>query len=180
MGNALRDQLLKAGLVNEKQVKKVQQDKRKEDRQAQGKPAVSDAQKADLQMAQMAKAERDRQLNRERQLEQEQKARQAQARQIIEAHRLPLEEGETPYNIVDGGKVKKLYLSEKLKNSLVRGRSAIVKLDGKYALVEAEIASRIAERDASFIVLFNAAGNAGPKDDHDPYAAYAVPDDLVW
>lgn len=180
MGNALRDQLLKAGLVNEKQVKKVQQEKRKENRQVQSKSDHIDEQKAQLQATAQAKAERDRQLNRERQQEQEQKARVAQARQLIEAHRQQREEGEMPYNFVDGGKVKKLYLAGSVRSQLMRGRLGIVKLDGKYEIIEAEIVEKISQRDPSCVILLNAPQNKPAEPDNDPYAAYTVPDDLVW
>ncbi len=180
MGNALRDQMLKAGLVNEKQVKKAQQEKRKETRQTQHKPGVVSEQQAQLQAAAQAKAERDRQLNRERQEEQEQKARLAQVRQLIEAHRVPWEEGEIVYNFEDAGKIKRMHITDGLRKQLIRGRLAIVRLDQQYVLVEADIAEKIAQRDASSIVLLNTPPEKPAESDTDPYAAYAIPDDLIW
>lgn len=180
MGNALRDQMLKAGLVNEKQVKKAQQEKRKENRQTQQKPGTVNEQQAQLQAAAQAKAERDRQLNRERQEEQEQKARQAQIRQLIEAHRIPREEGEFPYNFADAGKIKRLYVTEEVRKQLTRGRLGIVRLDNRYELVEADVVEKIAQRDASCVISLNPPPEKPAEPDADPYAAYTVPDDLIW
>ncbi|MGI9210902.1 MAG: DUF2058 domain-containing protein [Methylococcaceae bacterium] len=181
MGNALRDQLLKSGLVNEKQAKKAQQEKRKESRQIQNKPATPDVHRAEREAAVLAKAERDRVLNREKQKEQDQKAQLAQIRQLIEAHRIPRENGEIRFNFQDSGKVKSLYVTEEARSRLVRGRLGIVRLDGHYELVEAEAAVKIAQRDNAAVVLLNFAQNTlVEKDQDDPYAAYTVPDDLVW
>lgn len=181
MGNALRDQLLKAGLVNEKQVKKAQKEKLRENRQVQGKTTAVDASKAERDAALLAKAERDRELNRERHEEQERKARTAQVRQLVEAHRLPHEAGEIRFNFVDGGKVKSLYVSDATRSRLARGRLAIIRLEGQHELVEADIAEKIAGRDASAVVLLNPQGStAETGNPDDPYAAYAIPDDLTW
>ena len=89
----LRDQLLKSGLVNEKQVKKAQREKHKEQRAPHGKPVASEQQQS-LQQRQAEKQERDRQLNQQRREESERRALAAQARQLIEAHRLARIEGE--------------------------------------------------------------------------------------
>ncbi len=181
MSNALRDQLLKAGLVNEKQVKKAQQEKRKENRQAQNKPATLDARTTEREAATLAKAERDRELNRERHEEQERKARLAQIRQLVEAHRLTPEDGEIRFNFVDQGKVKSMHVSEATRSRLTRGRWGIIRLEGRYEMVEAEIAGKIAERDPAVVILLNRnAENEATNNPDDPYAAYVIPDDLTW
>lgn len=175
----LRDQLLKTGLVNEKQVKKAQKEKHKEQK-SQGKAAVTDEQQR-LQQAQTDKTERDRLLNLQRKEEAEKKALAAQARQLIEAHRIAPSEGEVPFNFTDGGRVKKLYLEGKFRDQLVRGQWAIVKLDQQYAFVPRETAEKIRQRDASVLVLLNGltADNEPPSAD-DPYAEFQIPDDLIW
>ncbi len=178
----LKDQLLKAGLVNEKQAKKAQLEKRKEIRQQQGAPssAAEQAKQQALQ-AKAEKAERDRQINLQLKEEAEKKSLAAQVRQLIETHRQPKGEGEAPYNFADGSTVKKLYLSNKARSLIADGRLAIVKLDQQYELVSAEIADRIRQRDASYIVLQNLAQPApSPDQAEDPYSAYQVPDDLIW
>lgn len=175
----LRDQLLKSGLVNEKQVKKARKEKIKEQRGHQGKPpAAEDKQR--LQQAQAEKVERDRLLNQQRKEEAERKALTAQVRQLIETQRLPRAEGDIPYHFTDAGKVKKLDLDARLRDHLVRGLIAVVSLDGKYELVPRETAEKIRLRDATAVIVLNdrAAENQATEDD--PYAAYQVPDDLIW
>lgn len=180
--SGLRDQLLKSGLVNEKQVKKAQQEKRKAGLQQQGKPgAEADENKRRRQQLQAEKAERDRQLNLERSREAASKAIAAQIKQLIEAHRQPQGDGEVPFNFVDGEKVKRMYVSAPARGQIARGQLAIVRLGQGYELVPAEIAEKIRQRDAGAVVLQNEPPpKSEPAKDDDPYSAYAVPDDLMW
>lgn len=185
MGNALRDQLLKAGLVNEKQVKQAAKEKQKDlQRQhGQGKTAEQEEEKQRAQKAQADKLERDRLLNQQRQEQAEKKALAAQIRQLVEQNRILKEDGDTPYNFVDGGKVKRLYLSEKLRQRIALGHIAIVRLEKGYELVPPEVAEKIRARDPACLVLVNEPARKkaeeAPAED-DPYAKYQIPDDLMW
>ncbi len=176
----LRDQLLKSGLVNEKQVKKAQREKHKEQRAPHGKPVASEQQQS-LQQRQTEKQERDRQLNQQRREESERRALAAQARQLIEAHRLARIEGELPFHFNDSGKVKRLLLDSRTRDQLANGLLAIVRLDAGYEMVPRETAEKIRQRDPAALVLLNepTARDHQPAAD-DPYAAYQIPDDLVW
>lgn len=176
MAGSLRDQLLKAGLVNQQQVKKAAHEKRKTKAPPQDDKARA---AAAAQQAQAAKAERDRELNRQRQEEAERKAAAAQIKQIIETSRLEKTDGDIPYNFVDGSKVKRLYVTKELQEQLVRGKLAIAKLAGRHELVPLEAAEKIAERDPKRVILTNTGTAEQPAAD-DPYAAYQVPDDLIW
>ena len=71
-----------------------------------------------------------------------------------------------------------MYVSEKVRQQLVSGQTAIVKYDLKYELVSREVAQKIAERDAEAVIVLNEAVTEGGGDD--PYAAFQVPDDLIW
>lgn len=172
----LKDQLLKAGLVNEKQVKKAQKEQRKETLQHGRKPS-EEAQR--VQQAVAEKAERDRQLNLQRKEEADRKAVAAQIKQLIETHRIAPGEGETPYNFADGQTVKRLHVSDKIRNQIIRGQLAIVKLDKSYELIPAAIADKIRLRDPACIIVQNAPETT-TSTDNDPYAAYQIPDDLMW
>lgn len=183
MSNALRDQLLKAGLVNEKQAKQAAREKQKETKRQHGQntPDPAEQEKLRAQKAQAEKVERDRQLNQQRQAEAERKALVAQARQLIETHRLPKGESETPYNFVDGGKVKRIYVSEQNRERISKGLLAIARLDKDYEVVPTEIAEKIRARCLDCVVLQNSAQAATDEPDAgDPYAQYQVPDDLIW
>lgn len=179
----LRDQLLRSGLVNEKQVKQAQKEKCKEQQQqrqlGKGQTAV-DAEALRRQRTMADKVERDRQLNQQRQEKAEQKALVAQVRQLIESHKQPYGQGDTPFNFTDGGKVKKLYLERQVRDQLVRGQLAVVKLDDHYELVPRETAEKIRLRHAGTLILLNDAKAHNEPAVDDPYASYQVPDDLIW
>jgi hypothetical protein len=178
MSNPLQEQLRKAGLVNDKQLKKAQKDQRKE-RQRAAENKGTDSEKLRIQQAQAEKAARDRELNLQRKETEERRAMVAQIRQLIEANRQPAD-GEVAFNFADGGTVKRIYVNEAMRKRIAQGQIAIVKLDRKYGLVPAEVAERIAARDASCVVLKNAPSRTGEENKDDPYAAYQVPDDLMW
>ena len=174
----LKDQLLKAGLVNEKQIRKAQQEKRKEQKQGR----MANPGEEIRGQAQAEKAERDRQLNLQRKETQDKKAIAAQIRQLIETHRQTVEEGDIPFHFVDGATVKRMHLTASARDRIAKGIWAIVRLDGKYELIPDDIAEKIAQRDGSSLVLRNSPPpreRETPAAD-DPYAAYQIPDDLIW
>ncbi|WP_122709375.1 DUF2058 domain-containing protein [Pseudomonas viridiflava] len=178
-GISLRDQLLKAGLVNQKQAKQVGKEKQKEQRLVhKGQAQVDDSQKRAAQEALAEKVKRDQELNRQQQEKVEQKARAAQVKQLIEASRLPKLTTEDYYNFVDDKKVKRILVNALVRNKLSSGSLAIVHHGGGYEIIPREAALKIQERDPRRIVLLNTPTEAPDADD--PYAAYQVPDDLMW
>ena len=179
MSLSLRDQLLKAGLVNEKQAKQAGKQKQKENRLVHKGQAEKDetARLAALQ-AKAEKAERDQELNRQQQEKAAQKARAAQVKQLVEASRLPKLTTEDYYNFVDDKKVKRLSVNNLMRDKLSRGSLAIVRHAGAYEVIPREAALKIQEREPQRIVLLNTPTEAPDADD--PYAAYQIPDDLMW
>lgn len=176
---SLQDQLLKAGLVDKKKAKQVDKDKRKTAKvQRKSGEAVVDENKLLAQKAREEKTERDRQLNAERQAELAKKAAAAQIKQLIEMNRQPKQAGDIIYNFTDASKIKKMYVTATLHRRLTNGLLAIVKLNGGYELVPAQVADKIAQRDPSYIISLNTKQET-PEDD-DPYADYQIPDDLMW
>ncbi|MEQ4603706.1 MAG: DUF2058 domain-containing protein, partial [Pseudomonas amygdali] len=172
-------QLLKAGLVNQKQAKQVGKEKQKEQRLVhKGQAQADDSQKRAAQEAMAEKAKRDQELNRQQQEKVEQKARTAQVKQLIEVSRLPKLITEDYYNFVDDKKVKRISVNALVRNKLSSGSLAIVHHGGGYEIIPREAALKIQERDPRRIVLLNTPTEAPDADD--PYAAYQVPDDLMW
>jgi uncharacterized protein YaiL (DUF2058 family) len=205
MSMSLRDQLLQAGLVSEKQAREAerQQQQQQQGRQRLPKPqrAAPSAQELAARKAQQAKAARDAQLNRQQHDKAERKARQAQIRQLIEQNRLPKPEADQYYNFVDGRKIRRIAADAALRERLARGEIAIVRYDAGYQWVPAATAARIRERDARAVVADGvsgaamapgaaaadataetaAAGAAGATAGlDDGYQAFVVPDDLIW
>ncbi|MDO9619922.1 MAG: DUF2058 domain-containing protein [Pseudomonas sp.] len=179
MALSLRDQLLKAGLVNEKQAKQAGKQQQKQQRLVhKGQVEKDESQKLAAQQAMAEKAARDQELNRQQQEKIEQKARAAQIKQLIEISRLPKLTTEDYYNFVDDKKVKRLSVNSLMRNKLSSGSLAIVRHGGGYEVIPREAALKIQERDAQRVVLLNTPTEAPDADD--PYAAYQVPDDLMW
>jgi len=179
MGISLQDQLLKAGLVDKKQASQARKQKKKAQRQAQARSASAENTSAMVRTAASLKAEKDRELNRQRLNAAERKALQAQVRQLVEGHRIPIEDGEIGYNFSHEGKIRTLHVTPDLRNRLANGQVAIVALAGEYALVSQDVADKIRSRDDHCVITTPGADVPTAADD-DPYADYEVPDDLVW
>ncbi len=180
MGNSLQDQLLKAGVADSAQAKKAKSDKRKQAKQKRKNKLESVDQDKGLALKAVAeKKERDRRLNQQKAAQAEQKAIFAQVKQIIEANRLLTGDEEIPFNFVEDNKVKKVYVSEAVRDQISRGKAAIVKLEGRYEVVASEIAEKIRARDENRVV-YQAEPGKNDQIDDDPYKDYKVPDDLIW
>lgn len=180
MGNSLQDQLLKIGIADNAQAKKAKSDKRKQTKQKRKNRLESvDQDKLLAQKAAAEKKERDRRLNQQKAVDAEQKAIFAQVKQLIEANRMLTGDEEIPYNFVEDKKVKKIYVSEAIRDQIGRGKAAIVKLGNRYEVVSSEIAEKIRIRDENMVIFLTKSGENDQKDD-DPYAEYQVPDDLIW
>ena len=179
MSLSLRDQLLKAGLVSEKQAKQAGKQKQKQQRlEKKGQIEKDDSQRQAALQAQAEKLARDQELNRQQQEKAEQKARAAQIKQLIERSRLPKLTTDDYYNFVDEKKVKRIAVNDLMRDKLSRGSLAIVRHGGAYEVIPREAALKIQERDPRRIVLLNTPSEAPDADD--PYAAYQIPDDLMW
>jgi len=183
MSMSLREQLLAAGLGNKKQARQAeQQQKQQQHQQAKNKVAREEQEKrvADARaQAQAAKAARDAELNRKRQENAERKERWAQIKQLIEEHRLPKPDSEEYFNFIDRQKVRRITADNALRERLMSGAVMIVRCEGRYDIVLAEIAERIRERDERAVVKLGASSETQPSED-DPYKEYVVPDDLMW
>ncbi|RON53689.1 DUF2058 domain-containing protein [Pseudomonas frederiksbergensis] len=180
MSISLRDQLLKAGLVNQKQAKQVGKEKQKQQRLVhKGQIEQDDTQQRLAKEALAEKVKRDQELNRQQQEKVEAKARAAQVKQLIEVSRLPKLTTEDYYNFVDDKKVKRISVNPLMRNQLSNGFLAIVHHGGGYEVIPREAALKIQERDPQRIVQLNVKKEEVAAED-DPYAAYQIPDDLMW
>lgn len=178
---SLQEQLLKAGMVDKKKAKQITQEKRKQAKQAKGTgKVIIDEGKEAAKRALAEKAERDREMNRLRQAEADKKAIQAQIVQLITLNKIDRKNGEIAYQFTDGKKIKKLYVDALLQTQLIKGVIALVKLKEGYELVPAAIADKIKQRDESVVLVHNTKTANEPVDEDDPYAAYQIPDDLMW
>jgi uncharacterized protein YaiL (DUF2058 family) len=180
MGNPFQDQLLKAGLVTKKQVQKAQQDKSRKNKQQRSKkePPVVDEVKLKAQQAAQEKARHDRELNKKKQDQARQKANSIEINQIITNNCIARDEScEIIYNFEHDKKVRRIYVDAEMKQKIVQGKLGIARIEGRYELVPKSIAEKIKQRNEKRIVIFDAEEVV---DENDPYADYAIPDDLTW
>ena len=180
MSKSLQEQLLAAGLVNKQKAATVKKQQHKNRKRAKGKkvPVLTEAERRARQAAAL-EAERSRELNRQRDEAAHRKAGEAQALQLLTRHAVDREGAELPYRFTHDNKVRQVMLTPAMQKSVAAGTLAIVHLDGRYELLPTEIAERVQQRVPGSLVLKNAPEDESPQQD-DPYAAYPVPDDLMW
>ncbi|RIX46216.1 MAG: DUF2058 domain-containing protein [Rhodocyclales bacterium GT-UBC] len=176
---SLQEQFLKAGLVNKKKVQQTNHEKsnQKKAERRSGTQTVDEIRLA-AQEAQRKQAERARELNAQRDALATQKAIQAQIVQMIEQNGQSKGRGDIAYNFTHDNKIKRVHVSAEVQGHLVAGRLVIICLGERIELVPKVIADKIAERDASLVVRVKKSSNEVDADD--PYAAYQIPDDLMW
>jgi len=187
MNNSLRDQLLAAGLVTEKQARQAaQQEQQRQFRKhaspqpprSPGQPQPPPSAKAQVQQAQAAKVARDKELNRRREDKAQRKARLAQIELIVEQNRLPRLETEDHYSFIDGKKIRRMSVDAQRREQLTRGELVIVRYKGHYAVVPAPVAELIRQRDENMVVPLVQPKPSSETDD--VYKDFVVPDDLMW
>ncbi|SFI34791.1 hypothetical protein SAMN04515618_11883 [Collimonas sp. OK307] len=176
---SLQEQFLKAGLVDKTKVKLVNQDKNKQKKaeRRSGTTSVDETRLAALE-TQRKNAERARELNAQRDAAATQKAIVAQIAQMVQQNRQSKGSGDIAYNFTYDKKVERLYVSAAVQAHLVAGRLVIICQGDARELVPRIIADKIAERDASIVVRVNKTSTEIDADD--PYAAFQIPDDLMW
>lgn len=177
---SLQDQLLKAGLASDAKAKQVKAEKRKQNKlQRNNGVEIVDEIKLSAEQARQEQIERDRELNQQRKQADQQKALAAQIKQLAQMNRIAQDSNGLAYQFNHENKVKTVYVASKVREALISGRVGIIALEQGYEVVPAEIARRIEARDkASVIVLNQATSDVFAEDD--PYAAYQIPDDLMW
>ena len=179
MSSTLREQLLKAGLVSEKQVRAVEQPPQKPKPQSRKQPPPVSEHKRAVDQAQAAKAARDAQLNKQRQQAADAKARALEIKALVEQNKLPKKlESEDRFNFVAGKKLRFILVDAAMREGLNKGTLFIIRYDGKSEVVPAEIAEKIRARDERAVVKLGSGETA--VDENDPYKDFVVPDDLKW
>ena len=174
--NALQAQLLKAGLVDNKKAKKLSKQAVHEQRTGESKDAEV---KAKIAQAQQEKLAKDQAIEQEKKAALQEKELKAAIMQMIHQHKIRDTDGEVAYQFLDG-KIKKVYINQQIYNALVAGSLVIAKENDSYAFLPKALAERINLKMEGFIIVNNAEQNDQVTDEEDPYAAYVIPDDLMW
>lgn len=164
---SLRDQLLKSGLANKKQVKKAENAaKKKQHHNQKGKkakksdqpPANDDELKQEIERQRQAQKERDRQLNLQREQERREREKASQAGELIVSRDCRDRRADTsPYYFVTPQKtIHAIEVTEKQQEKLAAGKMGIATLqDEDYYLLSAEDCTRVQALKADFIVCWH-------------------------
>ena len=169
---SLQEQMLKAGLVNEKKLKKAKKGSKKSRTQAREVKAAVEEKKRQQQ-------ERDKALSTEQNEQRLNKEIQSQIKQLIEMNKLANSDGDIKYNFTDGTLVKSLYVDSLMREQLIKGILAIARFGEGYAVIPSAVANKISQRDSDIIIDLKEPESDVPAED-DPYADFVVPDDLMW
>jgi len=171
-----------AGLVDKKKAKKnAKAMKKQEHLQRTGQENELDVAKQKAEEARKKKAEQDRELNLKREEEAQQKAIQAQIKQLIDTNAITSEKGDIKYQFVGADKkIKQLYVDQAIWDRLSRGQLAIIAQGKKsHAVIPVPVTKKIRQRDEN-IFIYIAENQSAELEEDDPYAAYQIPDDLMW
>ena len=176
---SLQEQLLKVGLVDKNKAKRAKQDKsqQKKVERRTGTQSVDEARLAAIK-TQHKNLERTRELNAQRVAAANQKSVAAQIAQMVRQSRQSKGDGDIAYNFTHGKTIERLYVSAEVQAHLMAGRLVIIRLGSATELVPRIVADKIAERDPSLVVRVNKTSTE--VDEDDPYAAFQIPDDLMW
>lgn len=178
MSNAFKEQLLKAGLADPKKLKAAKKQQHQQRVQAGKSQKVVNEATLLAEQRRQEQVARDQELNRQKQEQLQKKAIAAQVKQLIEQNTIKTS-GELAFNFTDGNLIKRIYVNTKLQNELTRGLLAVVRQGEHYVLVPAAIAEKIAQREPDCVVVRHDRQQQTVEED-DPYAAYQIPDDLMW
>lgn len=181
MGNALQEQLLKAGLVDKNQANRAKSSKHKKMKQQRSNnQVVVDEAKQQAEKSIQEKSEYDRELNRQRDEKAQLKAIIAQIKQLINVNKVSKGNGnDLAYNFEDNKQIKRVYVTQDTHDNIALGKLAIVKFDGQYEIVPGPVADKIKQRDEKYIILRNDPSQKAEETD-DFYSDYEIPDDLIW
>lgn len=184
MSGSLRDQLLKAGIVSEAQVRDARAKAKKKTKQARNtkrsakKPPDTDSVSYRATQAQAQKVARDRALNRRKVAELEKTAVRARVRDLIDRNQANDPSGNIAHNFVEERRIKRVYVTDRQQRELSEGNLAIVAFKGRHYVIPIKIADKIREIDPGVFISICKDGSDNDRDD--PYAEYPVPDDLMW
>jgi uncharacterized protein YaiL (DUF2058 family) len=181
MGDSLRDQLLKSGIV--KQVReeprasssgkgrRPQADGRAKQRR-QGSDEI-DLARAYAMRAQTEATERKRAEQEAAERARIKRERREQVQKLLAGKALNKADAEQARHFEYGGKIRRIYVDAAQLAALNAGELGVVQQAGRYLLVTRALVDEIAGIDPEAVALRVEPGSTGVDDD-------GVPDDLVW
>ena len=182
--NSLQEQLLKAGLSDKKKAKQAKQDRKKQHKEkrhnAKHKIVIEDPIKKEIQAAKERKQQQDQAIVQKQKIQFEAKELQSRIKQTLEHNGLKETLGDFSYNFTYTNLVKRLDVTEQIHKSIIKGTLAICVFAEQFFIIPTTIATRLAELDPQVIAVLNEQQSDEQVDEDDPYADFAIPDDLMW
>jgi len=181
MGETLQEQLRRLGLVKKEEAEAKKREKHqqvKANKAKKGAPPPVDENALLALEAQRQKAARAQELNRQREEKLRKREKSDRAAQLIAAHALPRPANGVAYRFADQGKIFRVFVEKAVVGQLSAGKAAIVRQGDGYAVLPAAIARQLREIDPALVAFLGE--DSGQAKTDDPYAEYAVPDDLDW
>jgi len=179
---SLQEQLMNSGLINKQKAKQAQTEKRRKAKQKKKKGTViaSDVQVAIQEKTELQK-QKDLAKNQAAQEGLAQRAAHGKLIQMIAQHCEKDYQGELDYHFTYDSKVKRIAVTAEIQQGLIKGRLAICVLNEAFYLINKEAAEKLRAIDESVLVALHDQNEEPPQDEQDdPYAEFAVPDDLMW
>lgn len=181
MGKSFQEQLLKLGLAEKKQLNEAKKEQHQKKKQQVGKKAVVVDENVLLAQQEMEKKKaRARQLNLEREAKLQKRADEARIRQLVDDHKLAKDDKGIAYRFNVRGTIQRIFVAKEIADRLSHGQLGIIVLADRSEVIPRSIAEKIQDIDSSLFISLNTPSSAGEADPDDPYAAYKVPDDLMW
>lgn len=186
MSNDLRDQLLKAGLVTEDQVKAAESHPRREHGTV-GKPSDSRKKGNKGRPPQAPKGTPARTKRARKPAAPAQtpsptphldKAQREAVRTFLREKRRNHPDAPLPYNFQDGRAVKKLWVTAEQQAALGAGELVIVSRNDRHYLINREDSEYLLTLDPKAVII--RACDAREEEDDPAYREHPIPDDLVW
>jgi uncharacterized protein YaiL (DUF2058 family) len=184
MGNSLRDELLKAGLVSEERLEKPRHAKRakagpgKKHKASPAPPPSEPSAAAPRHVLRenqrrTARFVRDSTLGAGSVAESAKKALRRKIQEHVEKERLNDAHADVAYHFIKGKRIKRIYVTQAQRADLGTGAIVVAALDGNHHLMSQSAAAELLAL-APHTVVCSGASSGAESEEH------PVPDDIVW
>lgn len=194
MGSSLQEQLLKAGLVTEQQLRggraRSAPGGRRQKRTKTARPSLGQREPQSPSTAAShsgGEAPATQTLVAEQPHKQEKtvsaserKLLRARIKILLRRHRVNDPDAETPYHFLVGKQIRRIYVTEAQHASLRQGQLVIIPFGERHYLVSSEKLAALQQLDPNLNIIQHPGSEAAESEGDDSYAGYRVPDDLIW
>lgn len=166
MKGSLQEQLLKSGLIDEERLNSVKKPAKRPAKKKRKPPAKAKQHTAPVKPAIQEDPKKLKELR-------------VEVKKLLRSHKLNDKAGEIAYNYTINNQVKRFFVNEKQQKGLIEGTLAIANWNEISYLIPSD---SIKELHALYpkLDITVAETQSNTIDENDPYADYAIPDDIKW